>query len=109
MLSRLLKHSEASKFEITVLVRNAEKAKILQENFGLTAIVGTHQELDKVKHLAEKADVIFDLVRSADKIQDVFADILTFITRQSRTTCPSLKPSSKGLSRDTTRLAMSPS
>ncbi|RPD82721.1 NAD-P-binding protein [Lentinus tigrinus ALCF2SS1-7] len=64
VLARLLSHPSASTFDITVLVRNAEKAKILESKFPVKAVVGSHQELDKVESLAENAHVVFELAES---------------------------------------------
>ncbi len=60
VLSKLL--AERQSTSITALVRNAEKATILQSKFGVKAVVGTHQELDKVERLAEDAQIVFNLV-----------------------------------------------
>ncbi|KAI0787434.1 NAD(P)-binding protein [Fomes fomentarius] len=67
VLARLLKHPNASKFDITALVRNADKAKILQSQFGVKAVVGTHQELDKIQALAEQSHVVFHLADADDE------------------------------------------
>ena len=65
VLARLLKHPKAGKFDITGLVRNAEKAKILESKFGVKTVVGTHQELDKIHDLAVQSHVVFHLVSYA--------------------------------------------
>ena len=62
MLIRLLEHQNAATFDITVLVRDGSKAKTLESQFGVEAVVGTHQDLDKIEHLAENAHVVFHLV-----------------------------------------------
>ncbi|KAI0649448.1 NAD-P-binding protein [Trametes meyenii] len=67
VLERLLKHPSASTFDITALVRNADKAKILESKFGVKAIVGNHQELDKLESLAENAHVIFHTADADDE------------------------------------------
>ncbi len=64
VLERLLKHPKAATFEITTLVRSAEKAKILREKFGVDAVVGSHADTDKLTALSEKADVVFSCVRT---------------------------------------------
>ncbi|RPD75004.1 NAD-P-binding protein [Lentinus tigrinus ALCF2SS1-7] len=61
VLIRLLEHPSAETFDITVLVRSAEKAKILETQFGVKAVVGTHQDLDKIESLVENAHVVFHL------------------------------------------------
>ena len=62
MLIRLLEHQNAATFDITVLVRDGSKAKTLESQFGIKAVVGTHQDLDKIERLAENAHVVFHLV-----------------------------------------------
>lgn len=62
VLSHLLKHQSRGTFDITVLVRSASKAKILESKFGVKTVLGTHQELDKVEGLVEHAHIIFHLV-----------------------------------------------
>jgi nucleoside-diphosphate-sugar epimerase len=65
VLDRLLLHPNASSFEITVLLRSQEKAgKLLGllKNTGgpkLTAEIGSNADLDKIRTLASKADVVF--------------------------------------------------
>ncbi|TFK91161.1 NAD-P-binding protein [Polyporus arcularius HHB13444] len=64
VLARLLNHPNASTFAITALVRNAEKAKVLESKFGVKAVVGNHEEFDKVESLAENAHVVFNLAEA---------------------------------------------
>ncbi|KAI0331860.1 NAD-P-binding protein [Cubamyces sp. BRFM 1775] len=66
VLERLLKHPSANTFDITVIVRNAEKAKILESKFGVKVVVGTHQDLDKLETLAENAHVVFHCADADD-------------------------------------------
>ena len=64
MLSRLLSHPSASTFEITVIVRSAEKAKKL-EAFGVKTVLGSFKtDLDLLEKLAEAAHVVFHCVSS---------------------------------------------
>ena len=79
MLSRLIEHPKAGSFELTTLVRSAEKAKILQDKFGVKAAVGTFQDLDKITDLAKNAHVVFHLVRG-------FVHAIYFITLMACTT-----------------------
>ncbi|KAI0787448.1 NAD(P)-binding protein [Fomes fomentarius] len=65
VLNKLL--AEHPNTSITALVRNAEKAKILQSKFGVKAVVGTHQELDKVERLAEDAHIVLNLADANDE------------------------------------------
>ncbi|EED84078.1 predicted protein [Postia placenta Mad-698-R] len=59
ILTRLLKHTSANAFDITVLVRSAEKAKVLQEKFDVKAVVGSNDDLDKLEALSEQSHVVF--------------------------------------------------
>ena len=62
MLARLLMHPNASNFEITAIVRSAEKAKKL-EKFGVKTVVGSFKtDLDVVEKLSEQAHVVFNCV-----------------------------------------------
>ena len=61
MLSRFLKHSNSSSFNITALVRSSEKAKKL-EAFGVTPVVGSHADVALVEKLSSKADVVIATV-----------------------------------------------
>ncbi|CCM05824.1 uncharacterized protein FIBRA_08058 [Fibroporia radiculosa] len=59
VLTRLLHHPSAATFDITVFVRSAEKAKLLEKKFGVKAVVGTHADSDKLEALAEQSHVVF--------------------------------------------------
>ena len=61
MLSRFLKHSNSSSFNITALVRSSEKAKKL-EAFGVSTVVGSHADVALVEKLSAKADVVIATV-----------------------------------------------
>ncbi|KAI0635602.1 NAD-P-binding protein [Trametes polyzona] len=58
ILQRLLSHPNKKNFEITALVRNADKAKRLESEFGVKTVVGSLQDLDKLATLAENAHVV---------------------------------------------------
>ena len=64
ILNRLLTHPSADTFDITVLVRSAEKARVLEDKFGLTSVVGSYKDTSLVEKLAENAHVVFSLVRA---------------------------------------------
>ncbi|KAI0661778.1 NAD-P-binding protein [Cubamyces menziesii] len=66
VLERLLRHPSANTFDITVLVRNVEKAKILESKFPVKVVVGTHQDLDKLENLAENSHVVFHCADADD-------------------------------------------
>ncbi len=70
VLQKILQHPEANTFEITALVRDAGKAQILETKFGVKAVVGSMEELDKLTELAEKAHIVVQVVR-AQRIGDV--------------------------------------
>ncbi|OJT03680.1 hypothetical protein TRAPUB_5708 [Trametes pubescens] len=57
ILQRLLAHPNRKNFEITALVRSADKAKRLDSEFGVKTVVGSLQDLDKLSTLAESAHV----------------------------------------------------
>ncbi|KAH9903078.1 NAD-P-binding protein [Cubamyces lactineus] len=57
VLGRLLSHPKAADFEITALVRNADKAKALETQFGVKTVLGSLQDLDKLADLAASAQV----------------------------------------------------
>jgi uncharacterized protein YbjT (DUF2867 family) len=61
VLTRLLEHPEASTFNITVLTRSSEKAKLLGKN-GVTAVVGSLDDRSIVEKLASEADYAFAIV-----------------------------------------------
>ena len=61
MLSRFLKQSNSSSFNITALVRSSEKAKKL-ETFGVSTVVGSHTDVALVEKLSSKADVVIATV-----------------------------------------------
>ncbi|KAL5519747.1 hypothetical protein ACEPAG_1407 [Sanghuangporus baumii] len=58
ILWRLLNHRDARTFNIKVLVRNPEKAKLLQEKFGVEAVIGSHADVDKIEGLVSEADYV---------------------------------------------------
>ncbi|RDX55339.1 NAD-P-binding protein [Lentinus brumalis] len=67
VLARLLNHPERKNFDITALVRDEAKAKILSTKFGLNTVIGTHQDLDKVASLAEAAHIVFNISNADDE------------------------------------------
>lgn len=44
-------------------MRNEEKARQLKDQFGVTAVVGSYADTDKLTELAAAADVVFATVR----------------------------------------------
>ena len=59
-----MKHPEASSFEITALVRSAEKAEKLK-TLGVKTVIGsyTDPDLSVIKNAAAESDVVFAIVR----------------------------------------------
>lgn len=68
MLARLLTHPNAKTYDITVLVRSAEKARKF-ETFGVKAVVGSFKDSKLVEELSEQAHVIFSCVCSSSLLE----------------------------------------
>ncbi|KAI0787446.1 NAD-P-binding protein [Fomes fomentarius] len=62
-LQRFLEHPKASTFDITALVRKAEKAKLLESKVPIKVVVGSLEELEKLTELVENSHVV---VHTAD-------------------------------------------
>jgi nucleoside-diphosphate-sugar epimerase len=60
VVTRLLEHPSASSFQITALVRSADKAAKL-ESVGLKTAIGSLDELDKLTKLSSEADVVISM------------------------------------------------
>ncbi|GBE88351.1 hypothetical protein SCP_1301660 [Sparassis crispa] len=65
VLTRLMKHPNASNFDITVLVRSEEKAKKL-EAFGVHTVIGSFGDTEKLEALASKASIVFNCADADD-------------------------------------------
>ncbi|KAF8904777.1 hypothetical protein CPB84DRAFT_1895995 [Gymnopilus junonius] len=65
VLSRLLKHPDADSFEITALVRSAEKAEKLK-TLGVKTLPGsyTDEDLSVIKNAAAESDVVFAIANA---------------------------------------------
>lgn len=61
VLERLLDHPDSARFQITAIVRSAEKAEKLKK-LGVDVVVGSHSDADNVRDAAAKADVVFTVV-----------------------------------------------
>lgn len=72
MLWRLLHHKNSANFELKILVRSPEKAKIFKEKFGIDAVVGSHRDEDKLEKLAAEADYVFAIVRKTTSSGHVY-------------------------------------
>ncbi|GBE86900.1 NAD-P-binding protein [Sparassis crispa] len=66
ILTRLLVHPSAKTLDITVFLRSAEKARLLEADFGVKAVVGTLAELDKLEANAAAAHAVFSCADSDD-------------------------------------------
>ncbi|PFH53083.1 hypothetical protein AMATHDRAFT_84076 [Amanita thiersii Skay4041] len=66
VLARLLQHPQRANFELTVILRSAEKAEKLRTSFGVDAVVGSFADLALMERLAEKADVILSMADADD-------------------------------------------
>jgi len=67
VVDRLLKHSDASTFEITAIVRNPEKAEKFK-GFGVNAVVGSFSDAQLLEDLTAAADIVIDTV-DADQLE----------------------------------------
>ena len=63
MLARLLEHPSAKTFSITAITRSPPRAKILQDKFGIKAVVGSTNDEELVAKLASEAHYVFSMVR----------------------------------------------
>ncbi|RPD68447.1 NAD(P)-binding protein [Lentinus tigrinus ALCF2SS1-7] len=66
-LQRILTHPKANTFDITALVRDADRAKLLESKFGVKAVVGSLKDADKLTDLAEGAHLVFHAADSDDE------------------------------------------
>jgi len=71
VLQRLLDHPKRDAFEITALVRNADKAKVLN-NLGVNTVVASLFDFDKVAELSANANVVINTADS-DNLEAVKA------------------------------------
>ncbi|CAL1702850.1 unnamed protein product [Somion occarium] len=65
VLSRLLAHPDVERFEITALVRSAEKAERLRE-LGVKTVIGSTDDAEKLETLASQAHIVFSMVDADD-------------------------------------------
>lgn len=82
VIARLLSHENASSFDITVLVRSADKAAKLQ-TLGIRTILGSYTEkLETLTEVASCADVIITIVRLSYTC--LFYSIITLVQGRFR-------------------------
>jgi len=65
VVARLLEHPNHSSFDITALVRSAEKA-VKIETLGIKTDIGSFSDLDRLEALTGEADVVFSMADSDD-------------------------------------------
>ncbi|KAH9903079.1 NAD-P-binding protein [Cubamyces lactineus] len=71
VLQRLFTHTNAANFDITTFVRNADKAKVLETQFGVKTVLGSFQDLDKLADLAANAQITINIasISSCDNVE----------------------------------------
>ncbi|KAI0351703.1 NAD-P-binding protein [Trametes cingulata] len=84
ILQRLLNHPKREQFEITALVRNAQKAKQLESSFGVKTVLGSLQDLDKLSSLAENAHIVIQ-VADCDNTEAIKAILSGLKKRHEKT------------------------
>ena len=62
MLWRLLHHKDVDNFVLKTIVRDAKKAAVFKDQFGIDAIVGSHKDEGLLESLASEADYVFAIV-----------------------------------------------
>lgn len=69
ILAKLLNHPSASIFDITVLVRSPEKAKVFEQKYpSIKAVVGSTNEEEKLSQLASEAHYVFSAVSGSPSV-----------------------------------------
>ncbi|KAI0671416.1 NAD-P-binding protein [Trametes maxima] len=81
ILQRLLQHPN---FEITALIRNTDKAKQLETQFGVKSVVGSLQDLDKLSSAAENTHVFVHMA-SSDDVEAIKAILRGLKARHDKT------------------------
>lgn len=84
VLWRLLHHKNSATFDLKILVRSPEKAKIFKEKFGIDAVVGSHRDEDKLENLAAEADYVFAIVRKTTSWSGVLLMLARIIVQPRR-------------------------
>ena len=51
-----------NRLDLTLYVRSPEKARRLEEEFGVKTVVGTLADLDKLEQLSEQAHIVISIV-----------------------------------------------
>jgi uncharacterized protein YbjT (DUF2867 family) len=63
VLDRLLAHPDRAHFDLTLLLRSRDKARTLEEQFGLKTIIGSLDDTQLLEDTAADADVVINTVR----------------------------------------------
>jgi hypothetical protein len=103
VLQRLLDHPKRDTFEITALVRNADKAKLLN-TLGVNTIVASLSDLDKLADFAAASDVVIHTVIMLPSSL-VSSFVLSSLCRQTPMIKMLPEPFFVGRKRATTKLA----
>ncbi|EJF55689.1 NAD(P)-binding protein [Dichomitus squalens LYAD-421 SS1] len=67
LLVRLLNHPDADTFDITALVRNPEKAHLLESKFGVKTLIASHAEHDRIEEAVAANHIILQISDSDDE------------------------------------------
>lgn len=82
--THLSKYTDFPEYEVTALVRSAEKAKLL-ESLGINAVIGAHDDETLMESLAAETDIVIATVsRTSDCISQAGLWIY-FVFRQMQT------------------------
>jgi uncharacterized protein YbjT (DUF2867 family) len=73
VLDRLIAHPDRKFWDIVSYSRNAEKAEVLLNRFGIRSIIGTLDENQKIEDAAAVADIVIHTADSSDHIDSVQA------------------------------------
>jgi nucleoside-diphosphate-sugar epimerase len=103
VLQRLLEHPKKDSFEITALVRSADKAKLLN-TLGINTVVASLADLDKLTESAAASDVVIHTVIILPSPL-VSPSVLNPLDRQMQMTKRLPEPFFVGRKRATTRRA----
>lgn len=83
VLDRLLRHKDANNFEITAIIRNAQKAEGFKQ-YGVNTVVGSFSDVQLLEDLTAAADVVFDTV-DADQLAGAKTMLRGFKRRHQET------------------------
>ncbi|KAI9061105.1 NAD-P-binding protein [Trametes sanguinea] len=84
ILQALLRRPDAKTFEISTLVRDPAKAKVIEE-LGVKTVVGSFTDQDKLSALAEDAHVVIHTADAADNLEALNAILKGMKNRHEKT------------------------